>query len=104
MSYWPVPWLQCVLSLGTLSVVILDILGAKVQPQYTARRGSCVRVYCCTTLDGNVSTVLRGTLVNGTYDGIHKNLSILPFLLTVLGPIKYAPPESCRLPSVVPIE
>ena len=35
--------------------------------------------------------ILRGTIVNRTY-GIHKNLCILPFLLTISGPINYGPP------------
>ena len=37
--------------------------------------------------------VLRGTIVNRT-NGIHKNLYIYPFLLTIFGPINYGP---CRM-------
>ena len=35
--------------------------------------------------------LLRWTIVDRTY-GIHKNLYIQPFLLTVFGPINYGPP------------
>ena len=35
--------------------------------------------------------LLRGTIVNRTY-GIHKNLYIEAFLLTIFGPINYGPP------------
>ena len=35
--------------------------------------------------------LLRGTIVNRTY-GIHKNLYIQHFLLTIVGPINYGPP------------
>ena len=35
--------------------------------------------------------VLRGTIVSRTY-GIHKNLYMYPFLLTIFGPINYGPP------------
>ena len=36
--------------------------------------------------------VLRGTIVSRTY-GIHKNLYMYPFLLTIFGPINYGPPQ-----------
>ena len=36
--------------------------------------------------------LLRGTILNRTY-GAHKNLYISVFLLTVLGPIQYGPPQ-----------
>ena len=39
----------------------------------------------------NEIILLRGTLVNRTY-GVHKNLYIKPFLLTIFGPVNYAPP------------
>ena len=45
-------------------------------------------------IDGSEKTIailLRGTIVNRTY-GIHKNLYIYPFLLTIFGPINYVPP------------
>ena len=35
--------------------------------------------------------LLRGTIVNRTC-GVHKNLYIWPFLLTIFGPINYGPP------------
>ena len=35
--------------------------------------------------------LLRGTIVNRTY-GLHKNLYIDLFLLTIFGPIYYGPP------------
>ena len=38
-----------------------------------------------------VFLVLRGNIVNRTC-GIHKNLYIKPFLLTMFGPINYGPP------------
>ena len=37
------------------------------------------------------NVLLRGTIANRTY-GIHKNLYIYPFLLTIFGPIDYGPP------------
>ena len=42
-------------------------------------------------LEGLDSILLRGTIVNRTY-GIHKNLYITPFLLTIFGAINYGPP------------
>ena len=36
-------------------------------------------------------SLLRGTIVNRTY-GIHKNLYVEPFLLTIFGPVNYGPP------------
>ena len=38
-----------------------------------------------------VVLLLRGTIVDRTC-GLHKNLYIQPFLLTVFGPINYGPP------------
>ena len=39
----------------------------------------------------NSTILLRGTIVDRTY-GMHKNLYILPLLLTIFGPINYGPP------------
>ena len=39
----------------------------------------------------NNNLLSRGTIVHGAY-GIHKNLFIQPFLLTIVGPINYGPP------------
>ena len=47
---------------------------------------SAVDVHFCTVVH-----ILRGTIVNGTY-GIHKNLYISSFLLTLFGPLNYGPP------------
>ena len=47
----------------------------------------------CFELTGEIVAIdlLRGAIVNRTY-GIHKNLYILPFLLTIFDPINYGPP------------
>ena len=36
------------------------------------------------------TVLLRGNIVNRTY-GIHKNLYVNPFLLTIFGPVNYGP-------------
>ena len=37
--------------------------------------------------------LLRGTIVNRTYNSRHKNLHISLFSPTIFGPINYGPPE-----------
>ena len=50
-----------------------------------------VHQHCRVPGHGKALRLMRGTIANRTY-GMHNNLYIKPFLLTVFGPINYAPP------------
>ena len=74
---------------GTAVVLVAGeyALPASVYTLFTDRRRP-VRIP-----SGRMSRVvlLRGTILNRTY-GLHKNLYISLFLLTIFGPIYYGPP------------